>query len=895
MWPGWVQRLQRRLRGAGPSTDDAAPPPAPAHGAAGPGRLDWRSIGPMPTSASASSPTTVGRLASSLQRQYDLPRGLAPLTHGVSRLAHAGTVSGLLTAARRPGDVATTRLDLRPGPPRASTLPVRPTHRRDQSAADGGSAWPEAHAPGTMPVARAPDGAQTSAPSIPRAGDPATGDVQPGEDAPQRLPDGRLDETSSTQPAEPAGRARSTGSVQPAATADPGPGVPARTVARQQAPDRVSATEPTRDYQPLHDAGGRRVDPAASEAPGPSRTPNPSHDLPLVSRAAIGHHQEVVAPGLDRGAAATPAPRVLRAQPPAPALARAARPRHLPLRVLSVGPTASAAGGRRHLDHGDVGPSLAERPTDLPAGGAQVAGAAVPAAGDVPPVTGVLVQRTASPPPMDLPDLDPAHASAGQDDAESEADAEPVDTTAPATAPPATTSTVRPPVGLGRPLSAVPPTAGRLADAAIVGGPGHSRFTAGRDAAMAAGVQRLIGPPVVARAAPPRPPANVPVPHGPPVRARPMPGRSSGMASGATAAASPDEAPLTSLVPMLAGRSATLLRLDGTAPSPAPPVQRGAGGTGPIGTRTDGLGTRLQSAVEGAAPPRPRGPTLGAPDPATTSSPRRATESWQSGATRGQDPITTHVPAAPPQGHDPVDDQDGASAGAIGPDTALPWPAKGGELGHRTLAVPVQRAADNRPPRGEMRTLAPAMTTGHQGIARQLDATAASTPPARRLRTGPSVPRPGPGSSGRTPSPRGAGHASILRSPSAMPIAPAHPSSGGGNDPRPGPSGDSPSVESELPTSPAAAAAAAPFGAGPGDRTGNGSGAVQRSMQDAAPTGADAPAGGAPPPGPDAQAETAAAVDTAALFDELYPRVRDELRWELRVQRERAGLLADPQ
>jgi hypothetical protein len=34
--------------------------------------------------------------------------------------------------------------------------------------------------------------------------------------------------------------------------------------------------------------------------------------------------------------------------------------------------------------------------------------------------------------------------------------------------------------------------------------------------------------------------------------------------------------------------------------------------------------------------------------------------------------------------------------------------------------------------------------------------------------------------------------------------------------------------------------------------------------------------------------------DVDALFAELYPRVRDELRWELRVQRERAGLLADP-
>lgn len=36
------------------------------------------------------------------------------------------------------------------------------------------------------------------------------------------------------------------------------------------------------------------------------------------------------------------------------------------------------------------------------------------------------------------------------------------------------------------------------------------------------------------------------------------------------------------------------------------------------------------------------------------------------------------------------------------------------------------------------------------------------------------------------------------------------------------------------------------------------------------------------------------APDMGELFDQLYPRVRDELRWELRAQRERAGLLSDP-
>lgn len=34
--------------------------------------------------------------------------------------------------------------------------------------------------------------------------------------------------------------------------------------------------------------------------------------------------------------------------------------------------------------------------------------------------------------------------------------------------------------------------------------------------------------------------------------------------------------------------------------------------------------------------------------------------------------------------------------------------------------------------------------------------------------------------------------------------------------------------------------------------------------------------------------------EMGSLARSLYPRVRDELRWELRAQRERAGLLSDP-
>jgi hypothetical protein len=45
----------------------------------------------------------------------------------------------------------------------------------------------------------------------------------------------------------------------------------------------------------------------------------------------------------------------------------------------------------------------------------------------------------------------------------------------------------------------------------------------------------------------------------------------------------------------------------------------------------------------------------------------------------------------------------------------------------------------------------------------------------------------------------------------------------------------------------------------------------------------------APEPAPPAPAP-----DAEQLFHQLYPRVRDELRWELLVQRERIGLLSDP-
>lgn len=64
-------------------------------------------------------------------------------------------------------------------------------------------------------------------------------------------------------------------------------------------------------------------------------------------------------------------------------------------------------------------------------------------------------------------------------------------------------------------------------------------------------------------------------------------------------------------------------------------------------------------------------------------------------------------------------------------------------------------------------------------------------------------------------------------------------------------------------------------------------GSMSRQADEAAPAA----------PAPAAPAERATAdpqTDLDVVFHKLYPRVRDELRWELRVQRERAGLLVDP-
>lgn len=54
---------------------------------------------------------------------------------------------------------------------------------------------------------------------------------------------------------------------------------------------------------------------------------------------------------------------------------------------------------------------------------------------------------------------------------------------------------------------------------------------------------------------------------------------------------------------------------------------------------------------------------------------------------------------------------------------------------------------------------------------------------------------------------------------------------------------------------------------------------------------ADSPASEAPVSEGDPET---AVPDVNALFRKLYPRVRDELRWDLRIQRERAGMLSDP-
>lgn len=59
---------------------------------------------------------------------------------------------------------------------------------------------------------------------------------------------------------------------------------------------------------------------------------------------------------------------------------------------------------------------------------------------------------------------------------------------------------------------------------------------------------------------------------------------------------------------------------------------------------------------------------------------------------------------------------------------------------------------------------------------------------------------------------------------------------------------------------------------------------VQRRAEEPAPAA----------PAPAAPAEPSNDTQVNEMFERLYPRVRDELRWDLRIQRERAGMLADP-
>lgn len=116
------------------------------------------------------------------------------------------------------------------------------------------------------------------------------------------------------------------------------------------------------------------------------------------------------------------------------------------------------------------------------------------------------------------------------------------------------------------------------------------------------------------------------------------------------------------------------------------------------------------------------------------------------------------------------------------------------------------------------------------------------------------------------------------------PVSPRHDSAGGGGSP-PTLSLATPVMrdsEAPTPTPPLAVSRAVPAPA---------SVPPQILQRDPEPAAAAAPPM-SPTGEPDGEENNEVALDR--IFHELYPRVRDELRWELRVQRERVGLLSDP-
>lgn len=595
---------------------------------------------------------------------------------------------------------------------------------------------------------------------------------------------------------------------------------------------------------------GHAVEPPPAAAETAAGRPEPEPDRPLV------HEVRVLRAVATLGAAGPVPPAATSgvAQLPLPGRVRPPRPAGLPLRPLAVhgASIARAAEGS--------GPAAAQ-PSPAIAGGAAPAAEAstpVPAAGtpDVPVVA-------ASLPPTPGPAGDVVPTSPGSVGTPPTvrptlgADASTAPEVQRAADPAASALPARPErAGIGPPLASLPPTARRVAD-----GPAARRGPAvtatGRDDAIVAALQRLRpGEPTPAPVAAP-PSVLAAATFGPDLTAPPVVARRVAPIVDASPAGQLDAldghdlslpAPgiARALLPLASLRPPLVWDDDVADADPTGPT--GASGGSPAADAFAGI--PLVGTVEQARAARGSPAAIGAHRAA-------ATPTSPPGA-------TTPGSAAPLSAPAPLRRR---SAGSLLRSTAAAHRAEGGGVPGPAAAVPVRWSSPGDPG-------TPAAPDTHPTVARDAD-----------LR-GPAPGTSGGGEGGVMPP-----HVPPVRRLAARQIArPDTPAGDSDLGDVPAEHVDHPLVRQFLASRSAAAPDALPARPLPlaVQRTSEAPAAppvapVQRAEGDAAAATADVLAAPRPPE-----------VEREELIRELYPRLRDELRWELRVQRERAGVLADP-
>lgn len=922
----WLRRHLPRRRTARVAAPHPAPRPVPAARA-------WQSLPPLvPTPRRPALTAAPRRFVRRLPGRRGVPRHLAPLSHDVRLEAPAGIVTGIARTAGAPPAAHAAPRPLPPPPPPAGARtdgPAWPAEAGRSAPLSDRGQWPRpvVERAGGLPAPPARAGPARPAGRGP-AGPPGTGDRSGPASPGPLLPPRAVSPAASPAVPGPARSGPSLAAAPPrrllrAATSAPRPprrplvrvaDGEAAALARRQASGLLRTLPPV---APPAGSGRRGGGPAGPPVPpaagrGEPESPVSAPDHPAPTPATAG--------GRDRGEAGGSArvgsPPEL---PPTPETAAEAAPR--PTRPLvggrgSPARSVEAPEGQGHRQAGRTDGGQAP-----PAGTRPAPGTAGPAPRPPPGASGSAPPSPRRPGGAGTPDaLRPGSGAADGSDPDAPAPPRPPAARRGHVArsedqeashpPPGTalggsdTLAVRAPLdpgdphprpGLGRPLASLPPGA-RPAR-------GDRRVSAlGRQATGAPDAQPDPGP-------------GVPPPH-------PRPGDSPGAGSGhphpgqtgRTGALPPAvrgaERPAGRPLVSPAGRPATggdrpaaplvgagrsLLRSMEVPPGPAGSAGgQEPGRTGPVSVRWPVPGARPMPAGDDRAP---RDPAAIAGDHGprrqTGAMSRRAAAGWAAaGVPRTGRPGGRGAPPRADPGALPAPDGIGPARSATGPPVVA-----------RRLDVAARQgfaAGVGRRPDGAGR---PAAGPG-QGMP------GAGRVPARAAEARAGTPR--------TPPP--AGPAVAAHTPAAMPVARRRPDTRGQrgvSNGRPA----APPVRLEAGRAAGAVALSrtpAPATAGAGTPPAGADHRAQPALPRAGPTvqrltapPGPLPAPGAPggpgsgpgaaaaplvgpgaPPGPPAGAGDGRDVD--ALFQVLYPRVRDELRWELRVQRERAGLLADP-